>query len=83
MASFIEKVSEAFPDFDMWVACTDRLRQDKHAKQLATKLAARLQRAENKRQWDDVAYALGLLPHKNEEISKLVGDGCKIVEAAA
>ncbi|KAK3067262.1 condensin complex non-SMC subunit Cnd1 [Teratosphaeriaceae sp. CCFEE 6253] len=59
------------------------IEKDKHAKQLASKLAPRLQRAESKRQWDDVAYAIALLPHKNEEIAKLVGDGCKIVEAAA
>lgn len=57
--------------------------QDKHAKQLASKLAHRLTRVESERQWNDVAYALGLLPHKNEEITKLVADGCKVVEAAA
>lgn len=38
---------------------------------------------ENERQWNDVAYALGLLPHKNEEIAKLVSEGCQIVKAAA
>ena len=59
------------------------IEKDKHAKQLASKLAARLARAENERQWNDVAYALGLLPHKNEEITKMVVEGCKVVEAAA
>ncbi|TKA78864.1 hypothetical protein B0A55_03813 [Friedmanniomyces simplex] len=59
------------------------IEMDKHAKQLAGKLAPRLQRAENERQWKDVAYVLGLLPHKNEEIAKLVDEGCKVVEAAA
>ncbi|KAK4540330.1 hypothetical protein LTR36_009287 [Oleoguttula mirabilis] len=59
------------------------IEKDKHAKQLASKLAPRLQRAESERQWNDVAYALGLLPHKNEEITKMVGEGCKVVEAAA
>ncbi|KAK0342387.1 condensin complex non-SMC subunit Cnd1 [Friedmanniomyces endolithicus] len=59
------------------------IEKDKHAKQLASKLAPRLQRAENERQWKDVAYVLGLLPHKNEEIAKLVDEGCKVVEAAA
>ncbi|KAK5116933.1 hypothetical protein LTR62_006654 [Meristemomyces frigidus] len=57
--------------------------KDKHAKQLAGKLALRLQRAETERQWNDVAFALGLLPHKNEEIAKMVAEGCKVVETAA
>lgn len=59
------------------------IEKDKHAKQLAGKLAPRLARAESERQWNDVAFALGLLPHKNEEIQKLVGEGCKLVEAGA
>jgi condensin complex subunit 1 len=59
------------------------IEKDKHAKQLASKLAPRLQRAENERQWNDVAFALGLLPHKNEDIAKLVSEGCKIVESGA
>lgn len=57
--------------------------QDKHAKQLAEKLAARLNRCETERQWNDVAFALGLLQHKNEEITKLVSEGFKVVQAAA
>lgn len=57
--------------------------QDKHAKQLAEKLAARLTRCETERQWNDVAFALGLLPHKNEEIAKTVSEGFKVVQAAA
>ncbi|PKS12326.1 hypothetical protein jhhlp_001626 [Lomentospora prolificans] len=57
--------------------------KDKHAKQLAEKLAARLGRCETERQWNDVAFALGLLQHKNEEISKLVSEGFKLVQAAA
>ncbi|KAK4903329.1 condensin complex non-SMC subunit Cnd1 [Elasticomyces elasticus] len=59
------------------------IEKDKHAKQLAGKLAPRLQRAETERQWKDVAYVLGLLPHKNEEIAKMVEEGCKVVETAA
>jgi len=55
--------------------------QDKHAKQLAGKLAARLQRVDSERQWNDVAFALGLLQHKDEEIAKLVGEGYKTVQA--
>ncbi|KAI0018899.1 condensin component [Xylariomycetidae sp. FL0641] len=57
--------------------------KDKHARQLADKLAARLQRCETERQWNDVAFALGLLQHKNEEIAKIVGEGFKVVPAAA
>ena len=57
--------------------------KDKHAKQLAEKLAARLGRCETERQWNDVAFALGLLPHKNEDISKTVAEGFKVVQAAA
>ena len=57
--------------------------QDKHAKQLAEKLAARLARCDTERQWNDVAFALGLLQHKNEDITKLVSEGFKLVQAAA
>ncbi|KAJ5767932.1 hypothetical protein N7533_000515 [Penicillium manginii] len=58
--------------------------KEKHARQLADKLAARLPRCETERQWNDVAYALSLLPHKNEEIAKTVTAGfTKVVSAAA
>lgn len=57
--------------------------QDKHAKQLADKLAARLTRCENERQWNDVAYALSLLQHKNEEITKTIAGGFRVVQASA
>ncbi|PGH12557.1 hypothetical protein AJ79_04178 [Helicocarpus griseus UAMH5409] len=57
--------------------------KDKHAKQLADKLAARLPRCENERQWNDVAYALSLLAHKNEEITKTVTAGFRVVKASA
>ncbi|OQD80813.1 hypothetical protein PENANT_c031G09015 [Penicillium antarcticum] len=57
--------------------------KEKHARQLADKLAARLPRCETERQWNDVAYALSLLPHKNEEITKTVSTGFKVVGAAA
>ncbi|ETI25252.1 hypothetical protein G647_04626 [Cladophialophora carrionii CBS 160.54] len=56
------------------------IEKDKHAKNLAEKLAARLNRCVNKRQWDDTAYALSLLQHKNEEISKRVQEGYRVVE---
>lgn len=57
--------------------------KDKHAKQLAEKLAARLPRCETERQWNDVAYALGLLQHKNEDIAKVVSEGFKVVQSTA
>ncbi|TKA69205.1 Condensin complex subunit 1, partial [Cryomyces minteri] len=59
------------------------IEKDKHAKQLANKLAARLQRCDNERQWNDVAFALGLLAHKDEEIGRMVGEGFKLVQAGA
>ncbi|KAL9637315.1 MAG: hypothetical protein Q9164_002277 [Protoblastenia rupestris] len=59
------------------------IEKDKHTKQLADKLAARLQRCESERQWNDVAYALSLLQHKNEEIQKTVNGGFRLVETAA
>ncbi|KAH8592354.1 armadillo-type protein [Bisporella sp. PMI_857] len=59
------------------------IEKDKHAKQLADKLAARLARCESERQWNDVAYALSLLQHKNEEITKLVAGGFRVVQANA
>ncbi|RQM07629.1 hypothetical protein DH86_00002084 [Scytalidium sp. 3C] len=59
------------------------IEKDKHAKQLADKLAARLARCETERQWNDVAYALSLLQHKNEEITKLVAGGFRVVQANA
>jgi condensin complex subunit 1 len=57
--------------------------QDKHAKQLSAKLASRLPRAENERQWNDVAYALAQLQHKDEDIQKLVSEGFKVVQTNA
>ena len=59
------------------------IEKDKHAKQLAHKLAARLSRCDDERQWNDVAYALSLLQHKDEDIQKTVHEGFKVVQAAA
>ncbi|CAN9454730.1 unnamed protein product [Alternaria alternata] len=59
------------------------IEKDKHAKQLSAKLASRLPRAESERQWNDVAYALGQLQHKDEEIQKMVSEGFKVVQANA
>ncbi|KAI1943391.1 condensin complex non-SMC subunit Cnd1 [Ophidiomyces ophidiicola] len=57
--------------------------KDKHAKQLADKLAARLPRCETEKQWNDVVYALSLLSHKNDDITKTVNAGFKFVQATA
>ncbi|KAF8476965.1 condensin complex subunit 1 [Kalaharituber pfeilii] len=57
------------------------IEKDKHAKQLAEKLSARLARCETERQWNDVAYALSLLQHKSEDIQKMVAGGFKLVQA--
>ena len=57
------------------------IEKDKHARQLAEKLAARTARCETERQWNDVAYALSLLQHKSEDIQKLVQGGFKMVQA--
>ncbi|KAL4815983.1 armadillo-type protein [Aspergillus spinulosporus] len=59
------------------------IEKEKHARQLAEKLAARLPRCETERQWNDVAYTLSLLPHKNEEIAKAVAAGFnKVINTA-
>lgn len=55
--------------------------QDKHAKNLSEKLAARLSRCETETQWNQTAYALSLLQHKNEEIAKTVQAGFRVVAA--
>lgn len=57
------------------------IEKDKHAKQLAEKLAARLGRCETERQWSDVAYALSLLQHKNEEIQKTLATGFRVIQS--
>ena len=54
--------------------------KDKHAKQLAEKLAARLPRCDTERQWNDVAFALGLLQHKSEDIAKVLSEGFRVVQ---
>ncbi|EXJ73298.1 condensin complex subunit 1 [Cladophialophora psammophila CBS 110553] len=59
------------------------IEKDKHAKNLAEKLAARLNRCANKRQWDDTAYALSLLQHKNEDIVRRIQEGYRVVETEA
>lgn len=60
------------------------IEKDKHAKNLAEKLAARLGRCESERQWSDTAFALGLLNNgKSEEIERKVKEGYRVVDATA
>lgn len=51
--------------------------KDKQIKQLSEKLYNRLDKCETEKAWNDVAYVLGLLPHKNEDIAKTIGEGFK------
>lgn len=85
LLGFVEKVGDLGMKRTrrVWFANGGLDAQDKHAKQLAEKLAARLPRCETERQWNDVAFALGLLPHKNEEISKTVSEGYRVIRTAA
>lgn len=60
------------------------IEKDKHSKNLSEKLVARLGRCENERQWNDTAFALGLLNNgKNEDIDKKIKEGYRVVDAAA
>ncbi|KZM23511.1 mitotic chromosome condensation [Ascochyta rabiei] len=59
------------------------IEKEKQAKQLSAKLASRLPRAENERQWRDIEYTLGFLQHKDEEIQKMLSEGFKVVQATA
>lgn len=59
------------------------IEKDRHAKQLASKIAARLPKAETERQWNDAAFVLGQLQHKDEEIQKLVTEGFKVIQSTA
>lgn len=54
---------------------------DKQTKQLAARLAFKLQRAADEKEWSYYAHVLGLLPHKDEEIAKVIGEGYKTVES--
>ncbi|KAH9864597.1 hypothetical protein J1614_010532 [Plenodomus biglobosus] len=59
------------------------IEKDKHARQLSNKLAMRLPKAENERQWNDVAFTLGLLQHKDEDIQKMITEGFRVVQTTA
>ena len=60
---------------------TSFVEKERHAKQLAEKLAGRLGRVESERQWEDVAFALGCLQHRSEEIGRVLADGYRVVGA--
>ncbi|CAN3359686.1 condensin complex subunit 1 [Diutina catenulata] len=54
--------------------------KDKHQKQLAEKLAVRLQAADTKAQWDDIAFVLNTLPVKSDTVSQVLAEGFKVVQ---
>ncbi|KAG4304581.1 hypothetical protein PORY_001974 [Pneumocystis oryctolagi] len=51
------------------------IEKEKHAKQLAEKFMIRLSKCDTERQWNDTAFVISLLPHKNETIHKVIMDG--------
>jgi condensin complex subunit 1 len=55
--------------------------KERHQKQLSEKLLQRLSKVENEEQWNDVAYVLGSLPIKNEQINQALEAGYKMVTA--
>lgn len=56
--------------------------KDKQVKNLADKLHARMSKCESAKVWNDLVYVLNLLPHKNEEIQKVIADGFKFVPSS-
>lgn len=50
---------------------------------LSKKLADRLPRVDSEKEWNDIAFTLGQLQHKDEEITRLVSEGFKVVQASA
>lgn len=55
--------------------------KERHQKQLSEKLLQRLTKAENEQQWNDVAFVLGALPVKNDQITQALEAGYTIVSA--
>lgn len=51
--------------------------KEKQIRQLAEKLKGRMEKCHDEKSWNDISYVLGILPHKNEDISKLVSEGYK------
>ncbi|CAN6674953.1 condensin complex subunit 1 [Trichomonascus vanleenenianus] len=57
--------------------------KEKQIKQLADKLHARMARCDSSKAWNDLAYVLGILPHKNEDIVNTISQGYKYVPVRA
>ena len=55
--------------------------KERHQKQLSEKLLVRLQKSENQKQWDDVAFVLNTLPYKSEAVVAMLAEGFKMVTA--
>lgn len=56
---------------------TPLVEKEKYVKQLSEKLFLRLVKSETKHSWDCTVFVLGLFPHKNEEITKVITEGFK------
>lgn len=57
------------------------IEKEKHQKQLAEKLLARLIKSNTEEQWNDVAFALNTIPYKNESITAILEEGYKLVKS--
>ncbi|CCH41911.1 Condensin complex subunit 1 [Wickerhamomyces ciferrii] len=57
------------------------IEKERHQKQLSDKLVQRINKVENEKQWNDVAFVLGALPVKNDTITQILEDGYKMVAA--
>ncbi|CCE63741.1 hypothetical protein TPHA_0F02610 [Tetrapisispora phaffii CBS 4417] len=55
--------------------------KERHQKQLSEKLSIRLNKCSDQQQWDDIAFVLNTLPHKNEKITEMLSEGFKVVNA--
>ena len=55
--------------------------KEKHQKQLAEKLLARLPKCQLENQWQDVAFVLQTIPYKNDAITAALEEGFTLVLA--
>ncbi|KAK6885151.1 Condensin complex subunit 1 [Candida tropicalis] len=55
--------------------------KERHQKQLAEKLLARLPKCESESQWQDVAFVLNTIAYKNDAITSALDEGFKLVSA--
>ncbi|RLV93391.1 Condensin complex subunit 1 [Spathaspora sp. JA1] len=55
--------------------------KERHQKQLAEKLLVRLTTCHSQDQWNDVAFVLGAIPYKNENITTALEKGFALVSA--